>query len=211
MGMPDTVLQKLDRCAVLLAECRTAQQAKRVADLSEAARVYAKRVGASRDVVNQAAEYKLRAERRLGEILATSEKARAGRPKIGSGEEPISRGAPTLAQIEISKKLSSRAQKLAAVPVDVFEAKIAETKDDKKDLCFSTFADRAEREMMHKMKLTQPLPKGKYRVIYADPPWRYRDSGLDDYGHAERHYPSRSCASFRSRASRPTTRSCSFG
>jgi len=32
----------------------------------------------------------------------------------------------------------------------------------------------------------------KYRVIYADPPWQYNDKGLDDYGHAERHYPTMS-------------------
>ena len=35
--------------------------------------------------------------------------------------------------------------------------------------------------------------EGKYRVFYADPPWRYSDSGpigsSDDYGRAERHYP----------------------
>jgi hypothetical protein len=37
-------------------------------------------VGASREVVNQAAEYKLRAERKLGEILAGSEKAKEGQP-----------------------------------------------------------------------------------------------------------------------------------
>ena len=45
------------------------------------------------------------------------------------------------------------------------------------------------------------LPEGKYRVIYADPPWSYDDSGVitpeksrpdqaaDPYGRAERHYP----------------------
>jgi len=33
-----------------------------------------------------------------------------------------------------------------------------------------------------------PLPTDKYRVIYADPPWDYGNSGLDEYGHAERHY-----------------------
>ena len=35
--------------------------------------------------------------------------------------------------------------------------------------------------------------EGKYRVFYADPPWRYSDSGpigsSDNYGRAERHYP----------------------
>lgn len=36
------------------------------------------------------------------------------------------------------------------------------------------------------------LPSEKFRVLYADPPWKYGSSspGLDQYGPAERHYPS---------------------
>ncbi len=33
------------------------------------------------------------------------------------------------------------------------------------------------------------LPDGKFRVIYADPPWQYGNAGLTEYGHAESHYP----------------------
>jgi N6-adenosine-specific RNA methylase IME4 len=38
------------------------------------------------------------------------------------------------------------------------------------------------------------LPPGKFRVIYADPPWRYDDDHVinasqDNYGRADRHYP----------------------
>lgn len=48
------------------------------------------------------------------------------------------------------------------------------------------------------------LPDGIFRVIYADPPWQYDDSGVitpetsvvegasDPYGRAERHYPTMS-------------------
>ncbi len=38
------------------------------------------------------------------------------------------------------------------------------------------------------------LPKGKYRVFYADPPWQYRDlhRSLDAYSFAENHYDSMS-------------------
>jgi N6-adenosine-specific RNA methylase IME4 len=39
---------------------------------------------------------------------------------------------------------------------------------------------------------TPSLPSSKYRVVYADPPWKYGNQGLDDYGHAERHYPAMS-------------------
>lgn len=38
----------------------------------------------------------------------------------------------------------------------------------------------------------QTIPNGKYRVIYADPPWQYGDSGVINglaYGKAEGHYP----------------------
>ncbi|MCH8874973.1 ParB N-terminal domain-containing protein [candidate division KSB1 bacterium] len=41
----------------------------------------------------------------------------------------------------------------------------------------------------------------KYRVIYCDPPWRYNDSGVitenDNYGRAERHYPTMSLSELR--------------
>ncbi len=40
------------------------------------------------------------------------------------------------------------------------------------------------------------LPEGQFRVVYADPPWQYDDSGVitsgDAYGRAERHYPTMS-------------------
>jgi N6-adenosine-specific RNA methylase IME4 len=36
---------------------------------------------------------------------------------------------------------------------------------------------------------TPDLPVGKYRVIYADPPWKYSDELVEGYGAAEHHYP----------------------
>jgi len=38
------------------------------------------------------------------------------------------------------------------------------------------------------------LPADKFRVVYADPPWSYGGTGLDQYGPAERHYPSMTIA-----------------
>ena len=32
------------------------------------------------------------------------------------------------------------------------------------------------------------LPEGKYRVIYADPPWKYGDTLVEGYGPADHHY-----------------------
>lgn len=51
---------------------------------------------------------------------------------------------------------------------------------------------KQERADMHASKRTQAFISGKYRIIYADPPWKYGNSGvgIDNYGPAERHYPS---------------------
>lgn len=52
----------------------------------------------------------------------------------------------------------------------------------------------AKREMRHReASESRPLPTdNKYRVVYADPPWQYGNSGVindsDNYGRAERHY-----------------------
>jgi N6-adenosine-specific RNA methylase IME4 len=55
---------------------------------------------------------------------------------------------------------------------------------------------QAKREMGKREKLDPPpFPDGRYRVWYADPPWPYNDSGVindDNYGRAERHYPTMS-------------------
>lgn len=52
---------------------------------------------------------------------------------------------------------------------------------------------KAEREIQKKITDERPkpaLPQGKYSVIYADPPWRYENSGFTTS--AENHYPTMS-------------------
>jgi len=34
-----------------------------------------------------------------------------------------------------------------------------------------------------------PLPSDKYRILYADPPWKYSDELIEGYGAATHHYP----------------------
>ena len=63
----------------------------------------------------------LDAERKMGEMLATASKASGGRPKkTGTLGLPVSDN-PTLKDLGISKKESSRAQTLAKVPKEEFE------------------------------------------------------------------------------------------
>jgi len=97
--------------------------------MADAARVYALRVGASTKVVDQAVEYRLRAERRLGEILKQTPKDTGGRPtKTPTVVEGVLKPA-RLADLGVSFKVSANAQKLAAVPAAAFERRLAETKE----------------------------------------------------------------------------------
>src|SRR5207244_1477441 len=78
----------------------------------------------NKDLETDAAEIRIRAERRLGEMIA-AQKATVGlnRGSLvgGATREPPRDTRPTLAEAGIDKKLSSRAQKLAAVPEPDFE------------------------------------------------------------------------------------------
>jgi len=121
----DLVLSKINSASVLLEKATTLQDAKSVIALADAARVYAKRIGASNEAINHAAAFKLRAERKLGEMLKVSPKNKGGNPKLPTGakKEPVE----TLADLGISKKTSSRAQALADTPDEEFEAALTVT------------------------------------------------------------------------------------
>ena len=54
-------------------------------------------------------------------------------------------------------------------------------------------------EVRREIKLTEvkaaaALPEAKYRVLYADPPWKYGDQLTEDYGATKFHYPPMSIA-----------------
>jgi hypothetical protein len=75
----------------------------------------------------QACEIRLRAERRCGQLLKETEKAK-GAQGTGSNQyqvRSIGTTAPTLSDRGISKDQSSRWQKLADVPEEQFEAALA--------------------------------------------------------------------------------------
>lgn len=132
---------------------------------------------------------KLKASDGLNEGAQNSTAAGPGRGKKGKTAVPNSTAVLvdtrlTLADYGLDKKTSAVAQQLAALPAAVREA-VAQRE---------TTIARARREQkaatLHK---ETPLPSGRYRVLYADPPWFYRDKADDgaiQSGGAERHYPS---------------------
>ncbi|GAD20930.1 hypothetical protein [Acidovorax sp. MR-S7] len=130
-------LIKYEAACRALAECKAVDEVKAWADKAAAMQAYGK-MAKDKTLEVTAAEIRIRAERRLGEMLA-QQKSDGGLSKGAAGAgvnqhtpkevRSSAATAPKLADAGISKDLSSRAQKLAAVPEAEFEAEVAQWKD----------------------------------------------------------------------------------
>src|ERR1700722_727581 len=111
-----------------LAEARRVDEVKTIHDKAVALQEYV-RQAKDTAMLRDTTEIRLRAEHRAGELLAQTPDTPPGpRPKeISCDQRPISRP-PTLDELGVSKTQSSRWQKLAALPVDKFEIRIAHAK-----------------------------------------------------------------------------------
>jgi len=121
-----TELTKYNAACTALAEARTVDEVKDMRDKAFAMQAYAKQAK-NRQLETDAAEIRIRAERRLGEMLveAPKNKGATGSKVTGSKREPLKDKTPTLSDMGITKKLSARSQKIAAIPAPEFEAKVA--------------------------------------------------------------------------------------
>lgn len=137
-----TQLIKYEAACRALAECKSVDEAKAWTDKAAAMQAYG-RMAKNKTLEVDAAEIRIRAERRLGEMLAAQKtgdglnKGAAGMPgnqHTGKVVRSFATTAPKLADAGISKDLSSRAQKLAAVPASEFEAELAAKRErDRQD------------------------------------------------------------------------------
>lgn len=127
-------LLRLDEARHLLAQCARLDDVKDIRDQAEAVVAYYRQRGASLGIQNDASEIRLRAERRLGELLKGMPKNQGGRP----AETSASNGeVATLGDIGITHKQSSMWQKIASLPEDDFEERIAEAKENEVELTTS--------------------------------------------------------------------------
>lgn len=176
-------LIRYDAACRALAAAKSVDEALKIRDTSEALRAYAKQ--AKNKVLEiDAAEIRIRAERRVGELIR-DQKSSVGLSKgggIGSNQHKRATGAkkepvaPTLAAAGIDKKLSSRAQKLAAVPAAQFDGMLGEWRDrigKETERVTTNLLREGEREQTRDARPSKPLPVGCFRLLYADPPWRY--------------------------------------
>jgi len=105
----------LTNATKMLAECRTIQDAKKIADMASAAKVYAKKAQLGDEAIRYANEIRVEALRLLGDMLKQTERAR-GAKGIGPNAVPDryhNAENPTLADMGLTKKESSAAQSLS--------------------------------------------------------------------------------------------------
>jgi len=115
---------------------------KRHGDAASALKAVAKRMGASAEFQNEAAEQALRVRRRLGELTACLEKSQGKRtdrqlPVTMTGSSK----ADLLASAGIDENAARRAEVIAIIPEDQFQAIIDRIKDSGEELTSGPFIE----------------------------------------------------------------------
>ena len=158
-------LTKYDAAKYALAEAKAVDEVKHIHDVSAAMKAYA-RQAKDKQMEIDASEIRIRAERRLGEMILEQKetvglnegRAGAGRPSLGgTQEEPPKDIRPTLADVGVSKKLSSRAQKLASIPEDDFENTLSEHREQQQAVTAKTMEKLSKQGEEVKYKETFPV------------------------------------------------------
>lgn len=120
-------LANLSKAARALAVAKSFDEVLEIRDKAVAAQAWIRAAKLGVDMLNDASELKLRAERKAGKYVGDNTPG-SGRQKKGSSEEPF------LEQCGISKKQSHIWQQLASVPEETFESHVETTKDSGKEL-----------------------------------------------------------------------------
>jgi hypothetical protein len=124
------VLTKYDAACFAVSEAVTIDEAKGLRDKGEAMRVYAKQAK-NKLLEVQAAEIRIRAERRIGELMAAQRDAGklAEGHRYTGGSETDPPAQPTLSDAGIDKHLADRARKMAAIPADEFDGIVSDWRE----------------------------------------------------------------------------------
>ena len=167
-----------------IAEARSVDEVKAVLDRAAQMKLYA-RQAKDKTLEEGAVEIRMRAERRVGEMMAAQREtfgtAQGRRSDLGFSESQVG----TLDEAGIDKNLAKRARTMAKLPVADFERAVHVARDA---------ANRATRRVIHEVEirearaeyearkerggttktLEEVIANGqRFNVVYADPPWTY--------------------------------------
>ena len=189
-------LVKYDAARRALAAAQSVDEVKDIRDKAEAMRAYARQAG-DKELQWWAAEIKLRAERRAGEML--KEMSDLGERVDAHGGAQKSSNKVQLDSIGVTNPQASRWQQEASVPDGEFEEWLDSHKGDKvptssglRNLAKRRAAE--EENGPHRTDSVSDLAAladtgQQFAAIYADPPWTFKVySGKGKSRSAETHY-----------------------
>jgi len=178
-------LTRLDTALNALASASAPEVLIDLRNTAEALRVYASRSKLGLIAQNKAATVRLWAERRIGEFLVETERHAGGRPLKKPVPDANGFSPARLRELGIDRKLSSRAQRLAAVPVAEFKAWLDQAQERQIEICtrdLLNFIDRREAALRNRQRIVGgqvadlvAFARAGNRVgtIYLDPPWPF--------------------------------------
>lgn len=195
--MNDLVLIKIDEARRALAEATSVVAVKDVRDRAMVIERYLRQKEGAGEAAVTAAELKLRAERRLGELLKADGERRGGQSKLHDGTSRPG-GAKPLPD-GITKTQSHRFQKVAAVPAPVFEQQLSRAKAEQEPSTTQAMirvvkeAEREQKREDNRKLVEETAPPqqvlGTYPTVVIDPPWDWGDEGdVDHFGRGKPTY-----------------------
>lgn len=197
----DVGLMNVERARAYIALAKSTDEVKDVRDKAEAIRRYLRARGASTETQNDAAEVRMWAERKLGELTRELPKAKGGGEKgVGRrGKNAVAScnripTTPTLAEQGIAKIDAHRWQKLADIAEPAFTRHVAEVRAKGERLTTGAAIKLARQEskaaLAEELRAKPPPPvSGHFDVIVIDPPWQYAKRAEDITHRGRNPYP----------------------
>lgn len=204
-------LAKYDAACRAVAAAKTVDEAKHVRDEADRLRLLARQAN-NRELEIDCAEIRVRAERKLGELLLAAKEAgqvRRGRRGGGKAEAGAAVVLVKLEDVGVDRKLSMQAQRLAAVKQPAFEQLVMDMREDmaargrRASLDLVGKLQKAERDRTRRADYESRVALGctaaelekiireGYRAgtVYDDPNWEYRTWSAKGSGRsASQHY-----------------------
>ena len=189
--MTQNGLATLEAAERMLAEVATIEDAYALINLAEQARIYARQSKLGTASINHATIIKVRAERRLADIvdegqargeIATQERGGANIPNGVRSANTVS----TLPELGVDRQRLAEARVLrdAYTDSDLRQRQERANASDRV-LSHATLIREARKTPAQE---PPPLPPGLFDVILADPPWAY-DNQIESWGPTSLHYP----------------------
>jgi len=196
-----TELVRYDAACRAIAEAASIDEVKDIRDKAVAMRAYA-RMAKNFDMEAEAAVIRLRAERRVGEMIE-AQKTTVGLAKGGGGKHGLKRVSekPTLADSGVDKNLANKARTLAGMSQQQFDDVVDKTrkavnKASNTAVANETKGQRRIDKMASLAGKAMVMPTEHYVVAVLDPAWRQepwsRETGLNKA--PDNHYPTQTPA-----------------